>query len=55
MDDCPDSDDIEGAMAACPYSEPLHFHHDGCPACVGIELTKKHKDAQKAAKEMPVK
>lgn len=17
----------------CPYSEPLHFHHDGCPAC----------------------
>lgn len=17
----------------CPYNEPLHFHHDGCPAC----------------------
>lgn len=17
----------------CPYDEPLHFHHDGCPAC----------------------
>mgnify|MGYP000131395158 CR=1 FL=1 len=17
----------------CPYGEPLHFHHDGCPAC----------------------
>lgn len=19
--------------AACPDGEPLHFHHDGCPAC----------------------
>lgn len=17
----------------CPYNEPLHFHHDGCPCC----------------------
>lgn len=17
----------------CPYGEPLHFHHDGCPCC----------------------
>lgn len=17
----------------CPYNEPLHYHHDGCPAC----------------------
>ena len=17
----------------CPHNEPLHFHHDGCPAC----------------------
>jgi hypothetical protein len=17
----------------CPYGEPLHWHHDGCPAC----------------------
>lgn len=17
----------------CPHGEPLHFHHDGCPAC----------------------
>jgi len=17
----------------CPYKEPLHYHHDGCPAC----------------------
>lgn len=19
----------------CPHGEPLHFHHDGCPACHG--------------------
>lgn len=19
----------------CPYGEPLHYHHDGCPACDG--------------------
>lgn len=18
----------------CPHGEPLHYHHDGCPACV---------------------
>ncbi|MCC6751977.1 MAG: hypothetical protein IT371_30270 [Deltaproteobacteria bacterium] len=21
------------AAAACPYSDPLHDHHDGCPSC----------------------
>ena len=21
------------ARFACPDNEPLHFHHDGCPAC----------------------
>lgn len=21
------------AMAECPFREPLHRHHDGCPAC----------------------
>jgi hypothetical protein len=21
------------AMAECPQGEPLHRHHDGCPAC----------------------
>ena len=23
----------EKAIADCPYDEPLHYHHDGCPAC----------------------
>ena len=21
------------AILACPHAEPLHYHHDGCPAC----------------------
>jgi hypothetical protein len=21
----------------CPWGEPLHFHHDGCPACAQAE------------------
>ncbi len=24
-------------VIACPYDEPLHFHHDGCPSCIGAE------------------
>ena len=26
---------IEHALMVCPYDEPLHEHHDGCPACDG--------------------
>lgn len=21
------------AVRDCPHREPLHYHHDGCPAC----------------------
>ncbi len=21
------------SVIVCPHKEPLHFHHDGCPAC----------------------
>ena len=24
------------AAVCCPFGEPLHFHHDGCPACDGM-------------------
>lgn len=24
------------ADVCCPFGEPLHFHHDGCPACEGM-------------------
>ena len=26
------------AIMDCPYGEPLHYHHDGCPACFGAWL-----------------
>lgn len=22
------------SIVFCPYGEPMHFHHDGCPACL---------------------
>lgn len=30
---CPDGECYECGEIICPYREPLHFHHDGCPAC----------------------
>jgi len=35
IEDCPDADDecMYCGVRACPHGEPLHFHHDGCPAC----------------------
>jgi hypothetical protein len=32
-DACPDAECSLCAIVACPHREPLHFHHDGCPAC----------------------
>ena len=26
---------VSCAVVFCPHAEPLHFHHDGCPACHG--------------------
>lgn len=25
--------DLQRAADDCPHNEPLHYHHDGCPAC----------------------
>lgn len=30
---CPDGECFTCGEAVCPHGEPLHFHHDGCPAC----------------------
>lgn len=30
---CPDAECHECGKIICPHGEPLHFHHDGCPAC----------------------
>lgn len=33
LDDCPDHECYLCGFQECPHKEPLHFHHDGCPAC----------------------
>ena len=30
---CPDAECWECGRIICPYGEPMHFHHDGCPVC----------------------
>jgi hypothetical protein len=30
---CADPECVVCGMIACPDHEPMHFHHDGCPAC----------------------
>lgn len=32
VDECPIC-----AMIDCPHGEPMHYHHDGCPACYEME------------------
>ncbi len=32
-DKCRNSECIECGERDCPHGEPLHYHHDGCPAC----------------------
>jgi hypothetical protein len=30
---CTNDECILCGAIVCPHGEPLHFHHDGCPAC----------------------
>lgn len=30
---CQDGECYDCGRVICPHNEPLHFHHDGCPAC----------------------
>ncbi len=30
---CADAECMVCGVLECPECEPLHFHHDGCPAC----------------------
>lgn len=32
-DMCPAEECAECGERDCPHGEPLHYHHDGCPAC----------------------
>lgn len=31
--DCDDAECTVCAVRDCPFREPFHYHHDGCPAC----------------------
>lgn len=32
-DQCTVPECMDCGYRDCPYAEPLHYHHDGCPAC----------------------
>ena len=32
LEDCPDPECMVCGYRECPLNEPMHFHHDGCPA-----------------------
>lgn len=33
LNTCTQDECIVCGIIICPHGEPLHFHHDGCPAC----------------------
>lgn len=33
LQDCIDDECMICGVRDCPVSDPLHYHHDGCPAC----------------------
>lgn len=40
---CPDSECLTCGGIICPHGEPMHFHHDGCPACAQHEAMEASK------------
>jgi chromosome segregation ATPase len=44
----PDPEDMPGELAAkhCPFNDPLHFHHDGCPSEWAVEERAKKAEAE---------
>lgn len=43
LNECEDPECMDCGRAVCPHAEPLHFHHDGCPACYFEELAAESK------------
>lgn len=33
IETCPNEECCICSIRDCPSDEPLHYHHDGCPAC----------------------
>lgn len=42
--ECIDKECTICAIIFCPFNEPLHYHHDGCPACFAEEIDKNKKE-----------
>lgn len=40
---CPVDECYVCGVRDCPGSEPLHFHHDGCPYCEFVENDKDYR------------
>lgn len=34
---CPRNECVYCGIICCPHQEMMHFHHDGCPACIEDE------------------
>jgi hypothetical protein len=45
-DQCPDQECLICGVRDCPHGEPLHYHHDGCPACYFDEEFPKHSEEE---------
>lgn len=37
-ENCPANECCICAVIHCPHGEPLHYHHDGCPACAEVNV-----------------
>lgn len=36
LNHCNDAECEECSKLICPFKDPLHFHHDGCPSCHNV-------------------
>lgn len=52
LDDCQDDECVICGYRDCPYHEPLHYHHDGCPACMNKEIEKIKKSLSDKREEI---
>lgn len=50
---CTDSSCYACAQRACPHHEPLHYHHDGCPACWNKEQRQERAEKPQAEVSTP--
>lgn len=41
------------SVIICPYADPLHFHHDGCPVCEYSVLKKEGEGGSLAPRSKP--